>query len=60
MGVVECTVQQRKLAFSSWKAFIRPGEGTGLLTSKKLLVKHTRHYTSLFRDSAVLGEKVVI
>jgi len=39
--VLDCTVRKRKLAFSSWKTFIRPGAGTRLLTSKKLLVKHT-------------------
>ena len=40
-GVLDCTVRKRKLAFSSWKTFIRPVAGTRFLTSKKLLVKHT-------------------
>jgi hypothetical protein len=33
-----------KLNLSSWKRFIRPEAGTVLPTSKKSLVKHTRHY----------------
>jgi hypothetical protein len=41
VGVLHCTARKRKLAFSSWKTFIRPGAGTRLLASKKLLVKHT-------------------
>lgn len=41
VGVLDCAVRKRKLAFTSWKTFIRPGAGTRLLTSKKLLVKQT-------------------